>query len=98
MAKIEKAKLGALEIEGYESDYVFETIRKSGDFYEKGILEKWTPYLKGAKVILDIGANLGNHTLYWATNIPNCKIYSFEPYLPTFTLFSGRCLSNTFCE
>ena len=28
MAKIEKAKLGALEIEGYESDYVFETIRK----------------------------------------------------------------------
>jgi FkbM family methyltransferase len=94
MAKIEKAKLGALEIEGYESDYVFETIRKSGDFYEKGILEKWTPYLKGAKVILDIGANLGNHTLYWATNIPNCKIYSFEPYLPTFTLLKNNIELN----
>lgn len=94
MAKIDKIKLNGLEIAGYEDDYVFETIKKDCDFYEKGILEKWTPYLKESKGILDIGANLGNHTLYWATEMPQCKIYSFEPYLPTFTLLKENIELN----
>ena len=63
MAKVESIKLNELQIEGYENDYVFETIKKNCDFYEKEILEKWTPYIKESKVILDIGAHLGNHTL-----------------------------------
>lgn len=94
MTKTECVKLNELQIEGYVDDYVFETIKKNGDFYEKGILEKWTPYIKESKVVLDIGANLGNHTLYWGTEIPKCKIYAFEPYLPTFNLLKNNVTVN----
>lgn len=94
MVKVTKAKIGDLIIEGYEGDYVFETIRKNNDFYEKAILEKWTPHLKDSKSMLDIGANLGNHTLYWATQIPESRIYSFEPYLPTFERLMNNVRQN----
>lgn len=82
--QIATTEIGELKIEGYAGDYVFETIDKNKDFYEKDILEKWTPYFGNCKTILDIGANLGNHTLYWAKEIPNVNIYSFEPCDLTF--------------
>jgi len=37
------------------------------------------PYVKQAKVIYDIGANLGNHTVYFASYVSEAEIYAFEP-------------------
>jgi FkbM family methyltransferase len=45
-------------------------------------------------VILDIGANVGNHTVYWGkiTNVK--KIYSFEPVRATFFILSRNIEIN----
>jgi FkbM family methyltransferase len=71
--------IGALVVNGIEDDYIFETIKKSGDFYEADLLKKWTPHFNNADCILDIGANIGNHSLYWSVNTKARKIYAFEP-------------------
>lgn len=84
MEKICFTNIGNLKIEGIQNDYVFETIRKSGKFYENDILLKWLPYICKSKIILDIGANLGNHTLFWSEHLDYEKIYSFEPFTPNF--------------
>jgi FkbM family methyltransferase len=52
-------------------------------FYEKDQLDIIKPFLK-KDIFLDIGANLGNHTLYFNKFFKN--IYSFEPHPLTFKL------------
>lgn len=48
------------------------------------LLNKWKRYLSDSKVVFDVGANLGNHTLFWAKKLNTDVIYSFEPYIPNF--------------
>lgn len=95
MEKISTATIKDLVIEGIEGDYVFETIKKQSIFYENSILEKWLPYLRGSKYILDIGANLGNHTLFWAKNIEYSAIYSFEPYSVSYERLTHNIANNS---
>lgn len=83
-----------INITGYDTDYVFKTIEKDGYFYEGKLLNKWTKYFYDAKVILDIGANLGNHSLYWAINTDCQMIYSFEPFKPNFELLEENVKNN----
>tara|TARA_B100001057_G_scaffold120237_1_gene118893 strand:- start:8123 stop:9013 length:891 start_codon:yes stop_codon:yes gene_type:complete len=51
--------------------------------YEKNQLDIIKPFLK-RDIFIDIGANLGNHTLYFNKYFKN--IYSFEPHPLTFKL------------
>lgn len=95
MEKICFTNIGNLKIEGIQNDYVFETIRKSGKFYENDLLLKWLPYICKSKIILDIGANLGNHTLFWSENINYEKIYSFEPLTENYErLYNNIAIHN----
>lgn len=88
-------ELSDLKITGYESDYILQTIERTGDFYEKAILEEWTPFLQDPKVILDVGANLGNHTLFWATQLSSVeKIVSFEPYPANYSCLKKNIKNN----
>lgn len=40
--------------------------------------------IRGASVILDIGANIGNSSLFFASHNSRAKIFSFEPHPETF--------------
>lgn len=91
---IVKTKIGNLVIEGFDSDYIFQTIEKTQNFYEYEILNIWNKYISESKIIFDIGANLGNHSLYWAIKIKPKIIYSFEPYLPTFERLKNNVKNN----
>tara|TARA_B100001027_G_scaffold184201_1_gene136181 strand:+ start:237 stop:827 length:591 start_codon:yes stop_codon:yes gene_type:complete len=51
--------------------------------YEKSQLDIIKPFLK-KDIFIDVGANLGNHTLYLSKHFK--KIYSFEPHPLTFKL------------
>ena len=73
-------ELDGYDIHGFEGDYIFLGIKNTGQYYEKDTLKKWTPLLGNVKTVLDIGANLGNHTLYWAKYLHPEKIVSFEPF------------------
>jgi FkbM family methyltransferase len=54
--------------------------------FEESYLKICSRYLKTDSVIFDVGANIGIHTVYFATFCPSGMIYSFEPALSTYQL------------
>ncbi|MCX6720726.1 MAG: FkbM family methyltransferase [Candidatus Staskawiczbacteria bacterium] len=52
--------------------------------YESEELEAIRKFLKKDSVILDIGANIGWYSLNLSKNVPNGKIFSFEPIPKTY--------------
>jgi FkbM family methyltransferase len=45
-------------------------------------------------VIFDIGANVGNHAVYWAVNLKPVRIYAFEPVPATFQVLQRNIEIN----
>ena len=72
--------LDGFHVHGYEGDYIFYGIQDTGHYYEEETLKKWTPLFGRVRTLLDIGANLGNHTLYWSKYLQPEKIVAFEPF------------------
>jgi FkbM family methyltransferase len=48
-------------------------------FLEEGILTCWQAMAKGAKVVLDVGANAGIYSLAALAVQPNATVHAFEP-------------------
>nr|WP_300776007.1 FkbM family methyltransferase [uncultured Acetatifactor sp.] len=94
MGEVCTVQVDDLIVEGMKGDYVFETIKRRNTFYENSILEKWLPYMRDSKIILDIGANLGNHTLFWAKNTDYLSIYAFEPYQVSYERLRDNIANN----
>lgn len=93
--KIESTNIFGTIISGYETDYVFQTINGTSDFYESKILNKWILYINDAKVVFDVGANLGNHTLFLAKKLNAIHaIYSFEPFMLNFEILKKNITDN----
>lgn len=47
-------------------------------FYEQGFLD----YVRSQRiegVYLDVGANIGNHSIYFSQHCPSVRVYAFEP-------------------
>lgn len=61
-----------------EHDYIQKTIAESGAPYEASMLKDLAGRLSAGSVVLDVGANIGNHTFYLANTV-DCKVLSFEP-------------------
>jgi FkbM family methyltransferase len=80
-------------ISGYTGEYVFERIRSTANFYEIELLNRWIENSDHINVIYDIGANIGNHTLYFASNT-NARIYAFEPMQMNFHLLNKNIHDN----
>lgn len=67
-----------VKVFGYAGEYVFEQVRRSGAFYERDLLETVASIPLGAGLVVDIGANLGNHTLYFA-GVERRRVLAVEP-------------------
>ena len=78
----------------YPTDFIQSRIVDNGKFYEYDILKQLKPYLKKNAVILDIGANIGNHSIYWAVRANAKRIYSFEPVKETFRILKKNVELN----
>ncbi len=71
----------------YETDYIQQLILTKREYYEKDnldfICKKWENGKVGNEIkngcILDIGTNIGNHTLYFFNEIGILKAICFEP-------------------
>jgi hypothetical protein len=50
-------------------------------------------FLSGG-IVFDIGANVGNHAVYWAIKRRAYKVYAFEPVLSTFSLLETNIALN----
>jgi len=59
-------------------DYI-QNIHKSGAFYELDQLLFHKNLIYRDCIVLDIGANVGNHTLFYSRHTPATRIFPFEP-------------------
>lgn len=59
-------------------DYVSDHVRRTGDFYEADILDELRRRITGG-VLVDVGAMIGNHSVYLAAFVPHRAIHAFEP-------------------
>ena len=69
-----------IKIHGPENDNIRKYIEKSGTFYEIDLLEDSAQYLFDGAVVIDAGANIGNHSVFWGS-LCNCEVHAFEPNL-----------------
>lgn len=83
-------------MEGFHTDdSIFDRIAKDNTFYEHQLLEKARSLgLKG--VYVDIGANIGNHSIYFNRFCNSTKVYSFEIDETIFAILKNNLEHN--CE
>lgn len=58
-------------------DHIFRSLQ-SGHPYEADLLQSTAPLVHPGDVIIDVGANIGNHSAYWAVTC-EAEVYAFEP-------------------
>ena len=75
------------------SDTVVKTI-KSGHFYEQEMLQYLEKFDFLGSVIVDVGAHIGNHSIYLAS-FTNCdKVFAFEPNKKTYSILVKNIKDN----
>jgi len=87
---------GDVSLTGYNGEYVFERISESNTFYEQPLLKKW--FLNDSATIYDIGANIGNHAVYFAKYSNNAQIFAFEPMPVNFVCLEKNIADNGLSE
>lgn len=77
-------------------DAIQKIIARNEDYYERDELDyiKDRYVLSDGLVYCDIGANIGNHTLYFAKECNAKKIYAFEPVADTFSILERNIEIN----
>jgi len=65
-----------------------------GQFYEFAELEKLSRAVPKGSVIVDIGANIGNHSLFFALFLEASKIIPFEPNKEVYDILISNLIVN----
>ena len=76
----------------YDDD-ILKRIRKRHTFYEIEILE-FIASRNMEGVYIDIGANIGNHTIFFCNECPSSRVISFECYDKVYDLLKANCERN----
>ncbi len=92
--KIVNIKNSKFYLPNFDIDLIQGGLSRSTYYFEQDFLEKLDNYLKEDSIIIDIGANIGNHTLYWANERRAKKIYAFEPIPHTFGILKKNIEIN----
>lgn len=79
-----------------ESDYIQKTIVKTSQPYEHEMLQDMAARLQAGDLFVDVGANIGNHSLYVASL--GCLVMAFEPNTQCFSALTESIRVNSFEE
>ncbi len=72
---------GTYRLHVLPKDHISGIIRRTGRPYEEDLLSVISSFLGLGDVVVDVGANIGNHTIYWANR--GFDVVAFEPYEDT---------------
>jgi FkbM family methyltransferase len=75
-------------------DLIQHMIVEQGNFFESDIFPVLAPCIPPDAVVFDVGANIGNHALYWALKSKAKKVYAFEPIASTFSILKRNVALN----
>jgi FkbM family methyltransferase len=89
------ASVHGVQIEYDLSSVIGRALLLEGAFEEPEI-EFFLKRLAGRErpVVIDVGANIGVHTLRWAAGVPGARLYSFEPSPETRARLLGNVRRN----
>lgn len=60
-----------------EDDHIFRMLHSTGQFYEEQLLSFISTLVEPGDLVLDVGANIGNHTVFFAGPM-GCTVESYE--------------------
>ena len=80
----------------YPNDFIEKVIYSTNNFYEVQMLEDVKKRIGKNKVIIDVGANIGNHTVFFANVCKAKRLYSFEPQPDVFEILKKNVYINRF--
>lgn len=75
-------------------DYIGNQIKNSKGYYEEEVLLNFIDYIPMNGVIYDVGANIGNHTLFFTKYLKPKLVISFEPSSENFSLLDKNVKLN----
>lgn len=81
-------------VPNYPFDLIQQTIVNEETYYDIKNLKAIYKLIPKDAYILDVGANIGNHSLYFATECKAKKIYAFEPIPTTFSILKKNIELN----
>jgi FkbM family methyltransferase len=61
-----------------DGDWIGGTAQRTGRPYEHDLLRVLGPFARRSSIVVDVGANIGNHTLYFAI-VRRVTVHAFEP-------------------
>ncbi len=69
-----------------EGEAFSDAVIRDRDYFEKEVLDYMAANYPQQDIILDIGANIGNHTVYFSQYLENRTIIAFEPVKENYEL------------
>ena len=69
-----------------KEDHIQKIIRTTRNFYEIEMLEDIKGRTPPNSVIVDVGANIGNHSVFFGAHCEASQVYAFEPYREVFSI------------
>lgn len=76
-----------------QNDHIPRQIIQTGAFYEQKMLEEIGPLIPDDGLVIDAGANIGNHTIFFG-KILGARVIAFEPNRETFRILEKNTALN----
>mgnify|MGYP000541176999 CR=1 FL=1 len=83
-------KIRNIEFKLHEDEALSNHIRREQDFFEPDILDYLKDHHPTQNLIIDAGANIGNHSIYFANFLKYKEIYCFEPLEVNFRVLKSN--------
>ncbi|MEG3184157.1 FkbM family methyltransferase [Novilysobacter erysipheiresistens] len=74
-------------------DHISKILTTDRNFYEIDMLEALAPALNEGDLVVDAGANIGNHTIFFA-KILKCRVLAFEAFPATAAVLAENVKAN----